>query len=144
MSAVPVAGPGGPSDLLGALRDGRIQGDRERLRVATQLLEGQFYQILFKAMRDTVPTEGLMSGGQGEEMFRDMMDQQLADSAAGNSERGIGAALYRHFVDHVSMAGDEGASAGVEGSRVDGPSPSVAGGSDSPAELGLERAEEAP
>lgn len=104
-----MAAPGGPSDLLGALRDGRIQGDRERLRVATQLLEGQFYQVLFKAMRDTVPTDGLTSGGKGEEMFRDMMDQQLADSAAGNSQRGIGAALYRHFVDHVAAAGEDGA-----------------------------------
>lgn len=100
-------GPGGPSDLLGALRDGRIQGDRERLKVATQLLEGQFYQILFGAMRDTVPTDGLMSGGRGEEMFRDMMDQQLADAAAGNSDRGIGAALYRHFVDRLGTAGPE-------------------------------------
>lgn len=109
MSTGPVGGPGGPSDLLGALRDGRIQGEPQRLRVATQLLEGQFYQVLFKAMRDTVPTDGLMSGGKGEEMFRDMMDQQLADSAAGNSERGIGAALYRHFVDHVSTGGEDAA-----------------------------------
>jgi Rod binding domain-containing protein len=111
MSAISGAGgPGGPKDLLGALRDGRIQGEDERLRVATQLMEGQFYQVLFSAMRDTVPGDGLMSGGQGEEMFTDMLDQQLADHAAGNMDSGIGAALYRHFVGHL-RGGNEGAPA---------------------------------
>lgn len=102
-----VSGPGpGSVDLLSALRDGRIVGERARLKAATQLLEGQFYQMLFKAMRDTVPTGGLTSGGQGEDVFRSMLDQQVADAAAGQSHRGIGAALYRHFVDHVAQAPD--------------------------------------
>ena len=94
-------GPGGPGDLLGALRDGRIQGDQARLKAATKLLEGQFYQNLFSAMRETVPEGGITSGGQGEEMFASMMDQHLADAAASRSESGLGSALYRHFVGHV-------------------------------------------
>lgn len=108
MNSGPLHGPGGrPGDLLGALRDGRIQGEEARLKAATQLLEGQFYQILFSAMRDTVPTGGLTSGGQGEEMFTDLMDQQVADAAAADSERGIGAALYRHFMNHLGVGGGE-------------------------------------
>lgn len=91
------AGPGGatrPADALAALRSGRIQGSEERLRVATSLLEGSFYEELFKAMRDTVPAG---EGGSGRAMFEGLLDRSVAEAAAGRSERGIGAALYRAF-----------------------------------------------
>ena len=114
MSA-PVGGgaPAQARDPLTALRDGRIQGGEARLRAATRLLEGTFYQELFKAMRETVPEGGALTGGTGEEMFTGMLDQHVSDSAAMRSERGIGQALYRHFVGAV-RAGEssaEGASA---------------------------------
>ena len=95
------SGPGGPGgsvrDVLGALRDGRVHGHDARLNAATRLLEGTFYQELFKAMRQTVPEGGALSGGAGEEMFTGLMDQHVADAAALKSSRGVGAALYRHF-----------------------------------------------
>ena len=107
MSMGPVSGPGGPGDLLSALKSGRLQGgEAERLKAATQPMEGEFYQELFKAMRDTIPQDGLMGGGQGEEMFTSLMDQQFADAAAARSHRGIGAALYRHFVRASGLEGE--------------------------------------
>jgi flagellar protein FlgJ len=98
MSA-PVGGPPGPSggDVLGALRDGRIQGESARLRAATRLLEGSFYEEMFKAMRSTLPTGGAIETSQGEEIFTGLMDQHVADAAAMQSERGLGEALYRYF-----------------------------------------------
>jgi len=84
-------------DPLTALRDGRVQGEAARLRAATRLLEGTFYQELFKAMRQTVPDGGGPDGGAGEEIFTGMLDQHIADAAALRSERGLGEALYRHF-----------------------------------------------
>jgi flagellar protein FlgJ len=51
----------------------------EKLRGTAQSLQGVFVEQLFKAMRDTVPEDGLMSGGQGEEMFRSMLDQHVAE-----------------------------------------------------------------
>ena len=101
MSTSGIGGAGGAGDLLGALRDGRIRGDRARLQAAAQLMEGQFYQNLFSAMRETVPEGGLMSGGQGEEMFRSLMDQHVADAAAARQESGLSRALYRAFADRV-------------------------------------------
>ena len=89
-----------PGSLLRALKDGRIDGNEARLRAATSLLEGTFYQELFKVMRETVP-DGGFGGGAGEEVFSSMLDQHLADEAAGQTERGIGAALYRHFANYV-------------------------------------------
>ena len=71
--------------------------EETKLRRATQELEGVFVQELFKAMRDTVPEGGIVDGGPGEEMFSDMMDQQISAEAATGWERGIGAALYRQL-----------------------------------------------
>jgi len=90
------------TDPLAALRDGRIQGGEARLKAATRLLEGTFYQELFKAMRETVPEGGALSGGSGQEMFESMMDQHVADSAAASSHGGVGEALYRYFTSAPS------------------------------------------
>ena len=124
MSIGPTSGPGGPGDLLNALRTGRVQGGEEaRLKAATQLMEGQFYQELFKVMRETIPQDGLMGGGQGEEMFTSLLDQQVADAAAAQSDRGIGAALYRHFVRAGLVSGGEVPLDTRLASAVEGPQP---------------------
>ncbi|MDX2185039.1 MAG: rod-binding protein [Gemmatimonadaceae bacterium] len=53
--------------------------DRDaKLRETAQQLEGVFVAQLYQAMRDTIPDDGLMSGGSGEEMFTGLMDQQMA------------------------------------------------------------------
>lgn len=84
-------------DLLTQLRDRRISDPDDRLRAATQLLEGTFYQEMFKVMRDTVPEDGAIPAGSGQDMFAGMLDQHVADAAAGQSDRGLGSALYRYF-----------------------------------------------
>lgn len=96
----PVGGPAG-SDLLSALREGRVQGDEARLKAATQLLEGTFYQELFKVMRETVPEDGAVAAGAGQDVFEGLLDQHVADAAARRSQRGLGAALYRYFAARV-------------------------------------------
>ena len=102
----PVGGSGAPGsrDPLTALQDGRISGAEARLRAATRLLEGTFYQEMFKAMRATVPEGGAVSGGSGEEMFTGLLDQHVSDAAAEKSENGLGAALYRHFADALGIS----------------------------------------
>lgn len=113
MSSTPPIGPtdagaGGARpgrDTLDALRSGRIQDPRERLRAASSLLEASFFQELFKAMRQTVPEGGLTSGGSGEEIFSSLLDQHLAEVSAMRNERGIGQALYRHFLGRERRTG---------------------------------------
>ena len=107
----------GGDDLLTALRSGRIEGRRERLRATTQLLEGTFYQEMFKVMRASVPEGGALSGGTGQEMFESLLDQRIADAAAVRSEDGLGSALYRHFTRVLGepSEGGEVAAPGPEG-----------------------------
>lgn len=96
-SPIGVGPPGRGGDLLADLRSGRIKGSDARLRAATTLLEGTFYQELFKVMRSTVPEGGVVPTHNGQEMFESLLDQQIADSAALAADRGLGQALYRYF-----------------------------------------------
>jgi flagellar protein FlgJ len=68
-----------------------------RLAQSVRDLEGVFVEQLFKAMRETVPDEGLTSGGSGEEMFTTLMDQHLSAEVPQTWDRGIGEALYRQL-----------------------------------------------
>jgi flagellar protein FlgJ len=71
----------------------------DQLRGTAQSLQGVFVEQLFKAMRDTVPEDGLMSGGQGEDMFRSMMDQHVAELAPQqwNGPHSLGDAIVRQL-----------------------------------------------
>ncbi|MFW5830184.1 MAG: rod-binding protein [Planctomycetota bacterium] len=84
MSVGPVQGPA----TLEALRAGRIEDPDARLRATADLLEGVFYQELFKAMRETVPESGL-TGDNSQEIFSSMMDQHVAESAAARTADGL-------------------------------------------------------
>jgi peptidoglycan hydrolase FlgJ len=68
-----------------------------RLRDAVTQLEGVFVEQLFKAMRATVPDDGLTNGGAGEEMFTSLMDQHLASSVPERWDRGLTDALTRQL-----------------------------------------------
>lgn len=93
MSIGPTGGPGTGPVTLEALRDGRVDDPDARLRATADLLEGVFYQELFKAMRETVPDSGL-TGGNAQDVFSSIMDQHIADSAAARAVDGLGEALY--------------------------------------------------
>ena len=88
--SVPGVGPAGAAPPPG--------GEEARLRRAARQLEGVFVEQLFKAMRETVPREGLADGGAGEEMFTGMLDQHLAGGLPetwGGS--GLSEALFRQL-----------------------------------------------
>jgi Rod binding domain-containing protein len=60
-----------------------------RLTKTAQQLEGLFVQQLFAAMRDTVPTDGPLSGGPGGEMFTAMLHEHLAEEVPARWDRGL-------------------------------------------------------
>jgi flagellar protein FlgJ len=69
-----------------------------KLKQAAQNLEGLFVQQLFKAMRETVPEqEGIVSGGAGEEIFTELLDQHLAAETPKHWEGGLSDAIYRQM-----------------------------------------------
>lgn len=80
-----------------------------RLREAVTQLEGVFVEQLFKAMRETVPQDGLTSGGAGEEMFTGLMDQHLAATVPAGWDHGLADALTRQLQGRLGR--DAGAAA---------------------------------
>jgi flagellar protein FlgJ len=69
----------------------------EQLRQAVQQLESVFVQQLFKAMRDTVPRDGITNGGTGEEMFSGMLDEALAAAVPPTATSSLTEALMRQL-----------------------------------------------
>ena len=70
---------------------------------------------LFKAMRETVPQDGLLDGGAGEEMFTGLMDQHLAGLVPERWDSGLGAAIYRQLAGRLQQLEPPAASPEVGG-----------------------------
>jgi peptidoglycan hydrolase FlgJ len=69
-------------------------GADARLRRACAELEGVFMEQLMKVMRETVPKDGVVNGGAGEELFTGLLDAHLSAASAERADRGLGALLY--------------------------------------------------
>lgn len=69
---------------------------KEELRKVAQEFESVFLEQLLKTMRKTIPKSEFLSGGQSEEIYTYMLDQELSKKL---SQRGIGIAdmLYRQL-----------------------------------------------
>ncbi len=78
-------------------REPRAESDAQRLRATARQLEGVFVEQMFKAMRETVPEDGALSGGSGEAMFTGMLDQSLASEVPARWSNGLAEALYRQL-----------------------------------------------
>lgn len=93
---------------LGAIRSPEsVDGRHAKLREQADKLEAVFFNQMLQAMREASPEGGLISTSQGEKMFTGMLDEQIAGLAAGRSDRGIGAALYRQLAARMNAAGDQ-------------------------------------
>jgi flagellar protein FlgJ len=92
--------------------------EEQRLRAVAKQLEGVFVQQLFKAMRETVPQDGLASGGAGEEIFTGLMDERIATDVPGQWDRGIGESLYRQLRAALPHANPAPAPAGADDKRI--------------------------
>lgn len=94
-------------------------GREAALRRACSELEGVFFEQMLKAMRETIPEGGVVSGGTGEDIFTGLMDTHLSTTAASRLEGSLGDALYRQLRGALGGAAD-GAHASVDGSDVAG------------------------
>jgi flagellar protein FlgJ len=59
--------------------------------------ESLFVQMMLKEMNKTVEKTGLMDGGDAEEIFQDMLQEQYAQSMTKTADFGIADSLYRQL-----------------------------------------------
>jgi flagellar protein FlgJ len=77
-----------------ALTHGRTPGT---LRETTREFEGLFVSHLLQSMRRTVPQGGWLGAGLGQQVFRDMLDQEWARQIAFSGAFGLGDLLYEQL-----------------------------------------------
>lgn len=86
-----------------------------RLRRACRDLEAVFLRHLLEKMRQTLPKGGLLGQSRGEELFRSMLDDALADEMAKSGSLGLGQVLYdqlsRSILKHNDHLKPDGSSA---------------------------------
>ena len=78
----------GPAGGVTAAHQAGVKTGDAQLKKAAVELESVFYYFMVKAMRDTVPKDGMFDGGDGEEVMSTVLDQQLSEIMAegdGNS-----------------------------------------------------------
>jgi flagellar protein FlgJ len=67
------------------------------LKKACCEFEAILIESIMKAMRKTVPRDGLFSGGFGEEVFQELFDQEIAGEMARCGRLGIADTLYNQL-----------------------------------------------
>ena len=76
----------------GASNDTSRTASRDNLQKAGERFEAIFVNMMLKSMRSAKLADGLFDNKAGEQ-FRDMQDQQLAESMAAHTPIGIGKAM---------------------------------------------------
>lgn len=75
----------------------RKAGKDEALKKACKEFESVFTYQLLKSMRSTVEKCDLFHGGQGEEIYESLLDQELAKSVSEGGEKGLAHLLYQQL-----------------------------------------------
>jgi len=80
--------------------------ETEELRRISNEMEGLFLRELLRAMRATLPDGGFCERSAGHDLFTELLDDQLANLAAEQMQRGIGEALCRQLTRRLEADGN--------------------------------------
>jgi len=103
VSLTPPGVPPSGLNILDLNRIRRMGETPEGLRAATKEFEAFVLYQLMQSMRKTVEKNPLFHGGAGEEVFEDMLDQELTRQLAHAGGIGIGEVLYRQLERQVKQ-----------------------------------------
>lgn len=79
--------------------------DKAKLKTAAQEFESYFIQMMFKEMRGTVPTDGLIPKNNAEQIFQSMLDEEVAANAAEGQGIGLAKMIYEQMTrENYSVA----------------------------------------
>lgn len=76
-----------------------ISGKFEEARQAAQAFEAQFLGQMFQLVTEAMPVDDVFGGGQGEKVFRGMMTEQWAESAAKQGATGLADSIMRELIN---------------------------------------------
>lgn len=73
------------------------QGDDARLQGMCRDFEAMLYRYMLDAMRKTIDKGELFDGGQAEQLYTSMLDQEYAGLISRGTQRGLGEVLYQQL-----------------------------------------------
>lgn len=93
------------ADSSARLRLNQIRGTKgeEGMKSASKAFAGMFLGQMMKMMRSTIQKAELGHGGPGEEIFQEMMDQEMADEIAWGDSYGLSELIYESMSRKASM-----------------------------------------
>ena len=82
----------------------------KKLKEACKQFESIFTYEMLKSMRSSIQKCDLFSGGQAEEVYQSLLDQELSKKMAGNGSNSIADLLYQQFkqIDGINGNTDAG------------------------------------
>ena len=69
-----------------------------RLRKQCTEFESFLYHTMLKTMRNTVPEDGLFSGGNAEKIYRSLLDEEYSKMMAEKMDSGLADVLYKQLM----------------------------------------------
>jgi flagellar protein FlgJ len=82
--------------------DTRTDKDLESLRKSCRDFEAIYIQEMYKAMRKTVPDSGLFEKNMASELYKELLDMEMAKATAAGKGNGIGEAMYQQMKDKIA------------------------------------------
>ena len=79
----------------------RALRDRESLEKSCRDFEALFLQSLFQSMRKTVPESKLFEENTSTDIYRDMLDMEIANKIAQQQSIGLAEQMYRQMERHL-------------------------------------------
>ncbi len=73
----------------------------EKLRKACTDFESLMIYHMMKFMRQSVPQNGFLSGGPGQDIYQSLFDQEVSKNLALRSGLGIGEKIYRQMIQRA-------------------------------------------
>lgn len=90
-----------------ALEAAQKSGDKEKLLAACQDFEALFIQMMFKSMRNTIPKDGLIPKSFSQEVFEEMLDEELSKKMAKGQGIGLAQEIYKQLSRNLGSASAE-------------------------------------
>lgn len=75
---------------------------RQQIKKTAQDFEGLFIGMMMKAMRETVGEDELTGGGNGEEIYRSLLDQEYVAQAVKRGGFGLAQQIEREIIRQES------------------------------------------
>ena len=82
------------------------KGSPDALLQTAKQLESIFVRQLYAAMRQTVPTDGVLTAGAAGDTFQQLMDEAIADKTPQQWHHGLAEAITRQFTRQGLVAPD--------------------------------------